>query len=89
MLQRSYIYVVIFLMTIVGAGCSDNHETTSVHTHTDDNVLVRKNDTIAALQMLPKEEIATKSRSAEAHTCLLYTSPSPRDLSTSRMPSSA
>ena len=25
----------------------------------------------------------------EAHTCLLYTSPSPRDLSTSRMPSSA
>ena len=68
MLQRSYIYVVIFLMTIVGAGCSDNHETTSVHTHTDDNVLVRKNDTIAAQQMLPKEEIATKSRSAEAHT---------------------
>eukprot|EP00829_Urostomides_striatus_P019839 TRINITY_DN793_c0_g1_i6.p2 TRINITY_DN793_c0_g1~~TRINITY_DN793_c0_g1_i6.p2 ORF type:complete len:119 (-),score=0.30 TRINITY_DN793_c0_g1_i6:19-375(-) len=27
--------------------------------------------------------------SAQASTCLLYTSPSPRDLSTSRMPSSA
>ena len=26
---------------------------------------------------------------AEAYICLLYTSPSPRDLSTSRMPSSA
>ena len=26
---------------------------------------------------------------AAARTCLLYTSPSPRDLSTSRMPSSA
>ena len=26
---------------------------------------------------------------AELETCLLYTSPSPRDLSTSRMPSSA
>ena len=26
---------------------------------------------------------------AEQETCLLYTSPSPRDLSTSRMPSSA
>ena len=26
---------------------------------------------------------------AEDHICLLYTSPSPRDLSTSRMPSSA
>ena len=25
----------------------------------------------------------------DAHSCLLYTSPSPRDLSTSRMPSSA
>ena len=25
----------------------------------------------------------------DRHTCLLYTSPSPRDLSTSRMPSSA
>ncbi len=28
-------------------------------------------------------------RDAEAYLCLLYTSPSPRDLSTSRMPSSA
>ena len=27
--------------------------------------------------------------SLQAYTCLLYTSPSPRDLSTSRMPSSA
>ena len=33
---------------------------------------------------------AGRSSSAEdASTCLLYTSPSPRDLSTSRMPSSA
>ena len=58
MLQRSYIYVVIFLMTIVGAGCSDNHETTSVHTHADDNVLVQKNDTISAQQMPPKEDLS-------------------------------
>ena len=28
-------------------------------------------------------------RLTNGHTCLLYTSPSPRDLSTSRMPSSA
>ena len=28
-------------------------------------------------------------RNDHSHTCLLYTSPSPRDLSTSRMPSSA
>ena len=37
------------------------------------------------LQSLPKEEF----RAGLAEVCLLYTSPSPRDLSTSRMPSSA
>ena len=30
-----------------------------------------------------------KSQESESQSCLLYTSPSPRDLSTSRMPSSA
>ena len=30
-----------------------------------------------------------KAATAEVKACLLYTSPSPRDLSTSRMPSSA
>ena len=34
-------------------------------------------------------EIHTKVSSYEQRICLLYTSPSPRDLSTSRMPSSA
>ena len=39
----------------------------------------------------PKEEPAEPGEKAEPEekTCLLYTSPSPRDLSTSRMPSSA
>ena len=32
---------------------------------------------------------STGSQGATGPTCLLYTSPSPRDLSTSRMPSSA
>ena len=36
---------------------------------------------------MPFEEQVVKLASAKA--CLLYTSPSPRDLSTSRMPSSA
>ena len=34
-------------------------------------------------------EQALRINSEGANTCLLYTSPSPRDLSTSRMPSSA
>ena len=35
------------------------------------------------------EDEVTLRRNSEAYSCLLYTSPSPRDLSTSRMPSSA
>ena len=34
-------------------------------------------------------DLLSKSKKVAVITCLLYTSPSPRDLSTSRMPSSA
>ena len=34
-------------------------------------------------------KLSAKNHSPKNITCLLYTSPSPRDLSTSRMPSSA
>ena len=40
------------------------------------------------VDMIESEEIDPKG-DAKVRTCLLYTSPSPRDLSTSRMPSSA
>ena len=36
-----------------------------------------------------KLEMARKENRSRLKSCLLYTSPSPRDLSTSRMPSSA
>ena len=35
------------------------------------------------------DEIKVRKPEREGDSCLLYTSPSPRDLSTSRMPSSA
>ena len=38
---------------------------------------------------LQKDELNNWRQSETENTCLLYTSPSPRDLSTSRMPSSA
>ena len=47
---------------------------------------------IEIAQSLASRSIGTKAeklRNARLYTCLLYTSPSPRDLSTSRMPSSA
>ena len=46
-------------------------------------------------QPAPNQAYTVRSRAflmqkfSEEHACLLYTSPSPRDLSTSRMPSSA
>ena len=41
-----------------------------------------------SLENLAKHETALRDYQVQ-HPCLLYTSPSPRDLSTSRMPSSA
>ena len=38
---------------------------------------------------VPNENIDRALKRLSGNTCLLYTSPSPRDLSTSRMPSSA
>ena len=38
---------------------------------------------------LPWAEVMIPTHSGSGQACLLYTSPSPRDLSTSRMPSSA
>ena len=43
-------------------------------------------EALSAYDMLDSETVVVK---AQIHACLLYTSPSPRDLSTSRMPSSA
>ena len=52
----------------------------------EDSITLRIEEAIADIEGI--EEI--QSRSSEGlSTCLLYTSPSPRDLSTSRMPSSA
>ena len=44
---------------------------------------------VFAAEILPKLEVLDTLNLAQVSNCLLYTSPSPRDLSTSRMPSSA
>ena len=44
---------------------------------------------VLGLVMVFSSTIAMGSQTLQTNTCLLYTSPSPRDLSTSRMPSSA
>ena len=62
----------------------------------DYRVDISKSQCIEVLEKYRKAKIipcAEKGRSyvplVKLHSCLLYTSPSPRDLSTSRMPSSA
>ena len=67
------------------------------NTKADENAKITVPQSIERLPTLsvhvPMEEAAIVSAKAEnlqdLKTCLLYTSPSPRDLSTSRMPSSA
>ena len=54
----------------------------------DANAIQKWAAQIAQLRALGKEVVLVSS-GAIVEGCLLYTSPSPRDLSTSRMPSSA
>ena len=52
--------------------------------------MARVQDTVASKQLrLKKQEMALQKARETPNTCLLYTSPSPRDRQKSRMPSSA
>ena len=51
--------------------------------------LAMRSDPCVQAGMLDSGGVAVPAESSEDNDCLLYTSPSPRDLSTSRMPSSA
>ena len=58
----------------------------------EQKVINNEDRIINAERKLPKDEevnTSTTSNILQGKICLLYTSPSPRDLSTSRMPSSA
>ena len=49
----------------------------------------KKNDSVGTAQIADNAITNAKLADDAIDSCLLYTSPSPRDLSTSRMPSSA
>ena len=57
------------------------------------NATLRKDDSVEDITPERAQELLAEKRAKgpakKSPTCLLYTSPSPRDLSTSRMPSSA
>ena len=52
-----------------------------------DNEIIRQDTLVKTILGVP--QLIDSNKIAKANSCLLYTSPSPRDLSTSRMPSSA
>ena len=66
---------------VLDAGCGVGQVT---------QALVERGAHVTAIDISPSLiEIAQRRIPSSLHSCLLYTSPSPRDLSTSRMPSSA
>ena len=70
-----------------------NGEQLETHEHKQLDVLIdtwrKRLHDISWLMKALNENIARRANKEDECTCLLYTSPSPRDLSTSRMPSSA
>ena len=56
---------------------------------TDEMICELETDKVTVEVPAPISGVLSEIIANEGETCLLYTSPSPRDLSTSRMPSSA
>ena len=59
------------------------------HTPADAVEIKVKDDEIIKIDQIEIKAMYTPGHTSDSYSCLLYTSPSPRDLSTSRMPSSA
>ena len=81
-------YIILTISLILGATA------VSAGSHGKDHEFPKKDcqEMFAGIGGLLEEadkEWAYLEKNPESSTCLLYTSPSPRDLSTSRMPSSA
>ena len=78
---------VIFLADVKGKG--KKGEIKEVPTGYAQNFLIKKNLAKEATAQAVGELRGKQKSEEKAHACLLYTSPSPRDVEESRMPSSA
>ena len=81
-------YGVIFPARTYTADTPPSRHSVTVVNFTETERLHKERSTQTGIEVYAQEWISDVLGSI-AYTCLLYTSPSPRDLSTSRMPSSA
>ena len=88
-------FLVIFMGVLIIAGVI-TIISTIIYRLNDDTLFTSDNsdiDIVTDINLADNAEIQSIASNNETitiyYTCLLYTSPSPRDLSTSRMPSSA
>ena len=76
-------------MPILGSTDSAAFGNTVAVTQNSATVTKNTNDTIAGGDIIVLDSVQYFVNSVDGNTCLLYTSPSPRDVEESRMPSSA
>ena len=100
-IKTSFLFTLLWVIStfnFVGSSVSDIHalqcfaKISSFHHHVSYGHMgleIRFADFRQDLNDVNKRLVSYNSSSQGLYVCLLYTSPSPRDLSTSRMPSSA
>ena len=85
---------VVLMAQVANVDSASTHYVTLEHydVNTDTRIELVKNFEVQpndAAGLITGKLIVEEDNKIRCYTCLLYTSPSPRDLSTSRMPSSA
>ena len=86
--MNKILYLIIFLLFLTNSSYSEEANSHGGALELPESA--RPNDaTISLFEKRKKLFIERRRREGRLYTCLLYTSPSPRDPKTSRMPSSA
>ena len=81
--KMKQIFIPVLIVIALASCTASNSKTLN---EIDQTMIIKKPSSYSASETIDRLE---NILNAKGLTCLLYTSPSPRDLSTSRMPSSA
>ena len=72
MLIRSHVYIASCFVIGIFGGCSDNHEPSSTHPHSDDHVLAQNGEAISERIIASKEE-ETRTKKSSRSAAVSYT----------------